>query len=117
MKRVPYQPCTADVYFEHLCRQQRGGNYDYFKGKARQRGYGGILGSVLKASMPIFKKVLKSPIAKKALRSGVDIVGDVLVNKKPVKKALATGLKRTVADAVEHKLGGKRKKTYTDIFD
>jgi hypothetical protein len=45
----------------------------------------------------------------------VDIASDVLVKKKPVKKALATGLKRTVADAVEQQLG-KRKKTYTDIF-
>jgi hypothetical protein len=53
MKSVPYHPCTADVYIEHLCRQQRGGN-NYFKGKARQRGYGGILGSILKASIPIF---------------------------------------------------------------
>lgn len=116
MKPTPYIPCSADDYLHHLCRQQRGGDFEYFKGKARQRGYGGILSSVLKASLPIFKKVLKSSVGKKALRTGVDIVGDVLVKKKPLKKALVSGLKRTVKDAVEQN-PGKRKTTYSDIFD
>lgn len=90
MGRVPYK-CDPDAYVQHYC-QKGGGSPPYFKGHLTQRGYGNILGSLIRSGIPLVKKVMKSPLAKRigkeALRTGTRVLDDYLLQKKPLKESL-----------------------------
>lgn len=69
-----------------------------------QRGYGNILGSLIRSGIPLLKSLIKSPIAKQigkeALRTGREMLGDVVVKKRSIKGSA----KKRVSQAARRQL-------------
>ncbi|KAJ8048961.1 hypothetical protein HOLleu_01485 [Holothuria leucospilota] len=65
--------------YEHYYLQQVGNGLPVFHGARVQKGYGmgNILGGLFRSAMPLFKRGAKA-LGKEALRTGVEIAGDVL---------------------------------------
>lgn len=103
MGRRPYT-CDPGTYNRHYCNQAGGGG-EYFKGHLVQKGFGNILGALIRRAVPLVKHIIKSPIGKaigkQALKSGKHLLGDLVVRRKPLK----TAVKRRAKEAV--KIDGK----------
>lgn len=143
--KVKYVPCskTYDDYY-----MQRGHNsLVYFKGTPIQRGYGigGLIASLARSAIPLFKKaviptlgkmgksMMKRAIpmvkkgAKHALQEGLSGVEDVLTKKKAPKQVLkerSGHMRKRIAEIVREELQGtnakkakkkKKKKTNTVV--
>lgn len=65
-----------------------------------QRGYGNFLGALIRSGIPLIKSLVKSPVAKQigkeALHTGRELLGDLIVNKKPVKRAVKSRVNRSI---------------------
>ncbi|KAJ8048850.1 hypothetical protein HOLleu_01325 [Holothuria leucospilota] len=65
--------------YEHYYLNQTGHGVPVFRGGRAQRGYrlGNIVGGLFRTAVPLLKKGAKA-LGKEALRTGMDIAGDVL---------------------------------------
>ena len=108
MPQHPYI-CDHKAHERHYC----GGNYPYFKGHIVQRGYGNFLGALIRTGIPLVKSLIKSPIAKQigkhALHTGKQILGDVVMKKKPLKRSVKKRVAQTIDSNLAEMLLGKRK--------
>lgn len=106
MVRTPYR-CDPASYERHYC-QRGGSDLPYFKGRLTQRGYGNIFSSLIRTAIPLVKSVLKSPIAKsvgkQALHTGKKLLGDIIVKKKPPKRAIKSRLNEAIQQRIDTKL-------------
>jgi len=106
MGRVPYRSPDPSIYADHYL--QRGDGYgDFFSGRRIQKGYGNILGSLIRTGVPLLKRLVKTPIIRKigkeALQTGAKVLEDLVVHKKPLKRSLQ---KRT-ADTIGRHVNAK----------
>ena len=122
MRRRPYCCDASRRMYEDYYGKQVGGEIPVFRGAKYQRGHG--LGSILaglarRVVLPFLKgsgqflKANKNVILGNALRTGMEVAGDVLEEKplkESTKKRLVSGIKRT-ADSVNWQTGsGRRRK-------
>ena len=103
--------CQKTMYLDYYL-NQAGGNSPAFVGARYQKGHG--LGNMLKIltrfALPFLKKGAKS-IGQQALKTGMDIAGDVMAGKKvkPVAKHhLSRGLKNLIKQHGKGEPPGKR---------
>lgn len=77
MRHSQFQSDPRDYENHYL--QQTGRGLPVFQGARVQKGHGlgNVLGSLFRSAMPLLKKGVKS-LGKEALRTGVEIAGDVL---------------------------------------
>ena len=77
-------PCSDPKLYENYYSNQVGNGLPVFMGTRAQRGHGlgNIFASLTKAAMPLIKTSVKA-LGKHGLKTGVEIVGDVLSGKKP----------------------------------
>ena len=98
-------------YSVHYTRQIGGG---FYAGVKRQQGYGlgGLLAKLGRFVLPILKPVAKS-IGKQAIRSGVQMAGDILDGQSPkqaFKQNLKQGTKELFSKAVRKKPVKRKRK-------
>jgi hypothetical protein len=86
MRRIPYHS-NKELYRRHYC--QHGKGFPVYKGEFHQQGYGlgGILSSMFKSVIPLAMPVIKK-MGKRLLSSGVKVARNVIVKKRPIKRAL-----------------------------
>lgn len=90
MRVIPYCANVSDIK-NHYC--QRGGNIPIFSGTAIQRGYGlgHILSGIVRSAVPILKKTVLPAV----LKTGKEVISDVITKRKGFKDALVhSGAKR-----------------------
>lgn len=92
MRHSHYRNDPRDYENHYL--QQVGNGLPVFRGARVQKGHGlgNVLGGLFRSAMPLLKKGVKS-LGKEALRTGVEIAGDVL-DGRSIKQAAKT---RTLA--------------------
>ena len=98
-------------YADHYSRQIGGG---FYAGVKRQQGYGlgGLLAKLGRFVLPILKPVAKS-IRKQAIRSGVQMAGDILDGQNPkqaFKQNLKQGTKKLFQKVVKKKPVKRKRK-------
>ncbi len=101
MNRVPPYCCQPNPrVYEDYYMHQAGHGLPVFMGARRQRGHGlgSILSGLLRTVTPLLKRGAKA-LGKRALKTGMQIAGDVIQGKN-VKKAAKRRLKQMGADLV-----------------
>ena len=95
MRIIKYYPNTKGIE-HHYC--QSGGNIPVFVGSPIQRGsgLGQILSGLFKRALPILKKKVLPAV----VRSGKEVLSDVIINKKGVKQALLDTGKNRISEFV-----------------
>lgn len=91
MRTIRYYANTKGIH-QHYC-AQRGGSIPVFIGNPIQRGsgLGRLLSGLVKSALPILKKTVLPAVVK----SGREVLSDVVVKKKGIKQALLdSGSKR-----------------------
>ena len=105
--------------YEHYYLQQVGHGLPVFHGSSAQRGHGlgNILGALFRSAVPLLKRGAKT-LGKEALRTGVEIVGDVVegrsIRDAAKSRSIAAGkrvAKRAVSRVTQSKNDKKRKRT------
>ena len=113
MGKVPYV-CKKQQYENHFMGQIGGGN-EYFSGQAIQEGYGlgNVLASMVKQALPLIVKHGK-PIAKRGakelLKSGTNVVKDVVIDKKKPMTSIKSRGKDSIKSFLTQKGKGIRKR-------
>ena len=79
--KPPHQ-CDTKAYTDYYV-QQAGRGYPVYAGSRFQRGHGlgSVFGGLFKAAAPLLKKVAKA-FGREALKTGLNIAGDVVQGKK-----------------------------------
>lgn len=113
MRTVPYR-AELVAFTDHYCpNKQIGSGFDpYRSGLYAQRGFGGfggVISSLLKAAVPLFKKKIIPYVTKKALRSTTDVVGD-LTRGKNIKTALKNTTKKRLGELFDFQQSPSKKK-------
>ena len=117
MKTIPYI-CDSNSIKKHYCNQHGSGIFNPYKsGMFAQRGYGigNMLAGLLKQSIPILKQKVLPYIAKKVIRSGGEIVNDILAGKNIKQSLKSTGKRRfneilNTSTATTRKRKGKKRR-------
>ena len=101
--KPPYH-CDAKSYQDYYL-HQAGSGYPVYAGSRVQKGHGlgSVFGGLFKAAMPLLKKGAKT-LGREALRTGLNIAGDV-VQGKNVKQAAQSRLKMAGKDLVNKAIG------------
>ena len=97
------------------------GHLPYFQGPVYQRGHGlgSFFGGLFRAALPLLKQGAKT-LGKQALQTGLQVAGDVIENKRPIKESFRSRLREagsTLRSKAENKVAkiisgsGKRKRT------
>lgn len=115
MRHTRYQSDPRD--YEHHYIQQIGHGLPVFRGSRAQKGHGlgNVLGGLFRSAMPLLKKGVKS-LGKEALRTGVEIAGDVLdgrsIRDSAKTRTLAAGKRvaKRAASSVMGSTSNKRRK-------
>ena len=126
MKRKFCCEASRDMYEDYYVRQS-GGEMPVYVGARFQRGHGlgSVLSGLFRRILPFFRNNAKN-FATNLLRTGAEVVGDVLDDKKKftesLKERVPQGIKRTVQDLNFQSgsgLGQRRKckRLKRDIFD